>query len=171
MTNNNLTAPSNSLAGRGAGNDTLIGGGSTNILVGGEGDDLLIGGNGRDILIGGIGSDVLKAGKGDDILIAGNTDYDANDVALHSILAEWNSTRDYMTRVNNILNGSGSTNRLNGNYFFNATDVHDDGVKDTETGGKGRDWFFANIDGDHGAKVDKITDKAGNEIVTDINFV
>ena len=83
----------------GSGNDRIKGGGGDDILIGGEGDDLLVGGGGRDLLIGGVGSDRLVGNTDDDILIAGSTDFDSNDAALRSILAEWTSTREYATRI------------------------------------------------------------------------
>src|SRR5262249_23732056 len=103
----------------------LRGGGGNNILVGGAGDDLLIGGSGRDLLIGGRGRDRLQAGAGDDILVAARTDYDHNDLALRSILKEWVSGHDYLTRVHNLMNYQGMDG-LNGSYFLTNTTVHDD---------------------------------------------
>jgi WD40 repeat protein len=40
------------------------------------------------------------------------------------------------------------------------------------TGSAGRDWFFANLDGDGNAKnKDKITDLSANEFAEDIDFI
>ncbi len=89
----------------GSGNDALTGRSTVaTILVGGFGNDTHLGGSGRDILIGGFGSDTLNAGSGDDLLIAGSTIHDADQAALFAIFAEWtNTTRNFATRVNNIL--------------------------------------------------------------------
>ena len=141
----------------GDGNDRLKGGGGNNVLLGGDGDDQLIGGGGQNLLIGGSGADTLGAGFGDDLLIAGTTAYDANDVALAAIMAEWTSGRDYATRGAN-LTGTGSGPRNNGNYLLiasglNAT-VFDDGAIDVLQGGSGMDWFFASLSQDiiHGRR-------------------
>ncbi len=153
-----------------AGCDTLQGGGN-DILIGGAGDDLLIGGKARDLLIGGTGRDTIRGGKGDDLLISGTTDYDNNDVALRSIMAEWTSNHDYMTRVNNILGVGNALNiRLNGQFFLTSSTVHDDGSKDTETGGKGKDLFFLQTDGDNGAARDIITDSTTGEVKIDTSY-
>ena len=134
----------------GAGNDLLEGGAGPNVLLGAEGADRLIGGKGRDLLIGGLGADQLEGKDGDDILIGGRTIFDIDDdhvaagfdAALSAILAEWNSTRAYATRVAN-LRGTGSGTRLNGSYYLqNAVTVLDDSVADILTGSASQDWFF-----------------------------
>ena len=56
-------------------------------------------------------TDHLFGGNNDDILITGYTIYDANDIALRAILAEWTSSHDYLTRTRNLSNGSGSADR------------------------------------------------------------
>ena len=58
-------------------------------------------GGGRDLLIGGEGRDLLRA-VGDDLLIPGTTAFDANDMALAAITAEWTSGRSYNDRVANL---------------------------------------------------------------------
>jgi Ca2+-binding RTX toxin-like protein len=134
----------------GAGNDVLIGGHGPNVLVGGDGNDVLIGGSGRNILIGGGGSDLLIGGPRSDILIGGSTAWDTNDVALSALMAEWNSSHDYATRVAN-LSGTGTgasfANRLNGNYFLRTgspgATVFDDGARDYLFSGGGHDWYLA----------------------------
>lgn len=131
----------------GTGNDLLYGGGGNNLLLGGDGYDLLTGGRGRNILIGGRGSDLLYGAGGEDVLVAGSTIYDSGDAglareeALLALLAEWSSGRDYATRVNN-LNGIGSGERLNGDFFLNAETVEDDLAFDLLIGGSGLDWFL-----------------------------
>jgi Ca2+-binding RTX toxin-like protein len=124
----------------GAGNDKLSGAGGRNILVGGDGNDELDGGYDRSILIGGNGLDRLKGSAKDDILIGGRSAYDANEVALMSILSEWTSTRPLATRISNLSTGVGAGN----SYRLKLGDtVFDDGVRDTLYGGAGSDWFLA----------------------------
>ena len=151
----------------GVGNDRLEGGAGPNVLLGAEGADRLIGDKGRDLLIGGVGADQLEGKDGDDILIGGRTIYDIDDdhvaagfdEALSAILAEWNSTRAYATRVAN-LRGTGSGPRLNGFYFLkDAVTVLDDAMADTLTGSAGEDWFF------YKSTQDKLTDRKSDELV------
>ena len=108
--------------------------------MGGGGDDRLSGHSGRDILIGGAGSDRLVGGPDDDILIGGTTSFDADEVALLAIQAEWSSSRDLAARLAN-LRGPGTGDRLNGNVFLKASvagqTVFDDGVQDKMTGSSG----------------------------------
>jgi hypothetical protein len=104
-------------------------------------------GNNRDLLIAG-----PRAGffghAGEDILIGGTTVWDADPVALNSIMAEWTRTDlTYIERVNHLLNGGG----LNGGYTLNASTVHGNGVADYLEGGYA-DWtdhapnlFFAEM--------------------------
>ena len=91
------------------------------------------------------GADRLGGGPGDDILIGGTTAFDANEQALAAIRAEWNSARDFATRVAN-LSGIGTGPRANGNFFLwldgpEAT-VFDDGAADVLNGAAGLDWDF-----------------------------
>ena len=141
-------------------------GGGPTVLLGAEGDDKLVGFSGRNILIGGLGADRLVGGWNDDLLIAGRTAFDIDDEALEdgfdevleSILAEWNSTRDYATRVANLRDGSGSTDRLNGEFFLKKGEtVFDDDEVDVLTGAAGLDWFFFDPD------LDELTDGQPNE--------
>lgn len=138
----------------GAGDDHLVGGGVGSVLIGGPGDDMLIGTIGRDILIGGDGRDRLVGQGGEDILIGGSTSFTsgddddllANNAALLSILAEWNSDRDLETRMSNI-DGSGAGPDFDArdnadNYFQWGVTVTDDGDEDVLTGSAGTDWFF-----------------------------
>ena len=151
----------------GAGNDRLEGGAGPNVLLGAEGADRLTGGKGRDLLIGGLGADQLEGKDGDDILIGGRTIFDIDDdhvaagfdEALSTILAEWNSTRAYATRVANI-RGTGSGPRLNGSYFLqDAVTVLDDAIADTLTGSAGQNWFF------YKSGQDKLTERKPDEWV------
>lgn len=122
---------------------------SNDILVGGDGDDSLKGGKGRDVLIGGLGSDKLEGGDDDDLLIGGFTSYDENINSLKLIMAEWNSSNDYVARAQNLRSGTGVL-RNNQNLMLavvgpNRT-VFDDGQRDDMNGNDGRDWFFADLD-------------------------
>jgi Ca2+-binding RTX toxin-like protein len=128
------------------GGNTLTGDAQGNILIGGAGADTIVGGSGRSILIGDKGPDTITAGSGDTILIGGFTDFDsssvAHDLALESILAEWQSSNSYATRISHIKNGGG----LNGsNTLVFGVTVHDDGSANTLIGGSGNDWFFKGI--------------------------
>jgi hypothetical protein len=135
----------------GDGSDKLTGGSGNDVLVGGAGNDTLTGGGGRDLLIGGDGSDNLT-GSGDtqdDILIAGTTSFDASTAALNAIMAEWTSAHDYTTRVKNLTNGTGSSDRLNGNYFLQlGQTVFNDAYTDT-LNYSGQDWLFYDTSRDH----------------------
>jgi autotransporter-associated beta strand protein len=156
-----------------SGHDLLKGGAGHDVLLGGDGFDAVFGGGGRDLIIGGRDSDLLLGNADDDLLIAGTTAFDNQDTALLAILAEWTSSRNYQTRVENIRGtGSGSSfdNRLNGDFFLNAggpfRTVFDDGAIDVLSGNSGRDWFFANTGG---ANRDLITDRAQNEFADDVD--
>ena len=97
-------------------------------------------GMGNDLLIGGLGEDTLKGSAGEDILIGGTTDYDADEMGLRSIMAEWTAKRSFATRVKNLTNGSG----LNGQYvLILGLTVRDDLALDLLTGSLGSDWFFS----------------------------
>jgi uncharacterized delta-60 repeat protein len=151
----------------GDGNDRLKGGNGPNVLVGGTGDDFLVGGDNRDLLIGGTGADRLVGNGGDDILLGGITSYDAADVALATLMAEWTSTHDFATRVANIANQANRPdfgNRLNDNYFLvdagAGQTVFNDSSKDTLQGDAGKDWFFTGA-------ADKLTDLT----TADLDFI
>jgi Ca2+-binding RTX toxin-like protein len=159
----------------GDGNDRLKGGGGNDILIGGAGDDLIAGGSGRDMIIGGSGSDRLVGDAEDDILIAGTIVFDADRAALDDILAEWTSSRDYATRVANLMGtGSGSSfsDRLNGDTFLRSTGtnatVFDDAVADVLTGSSGLDWFLFNNDGN--GLEDRVTDLHVGEFFSDLDI-
>jgi Ca2+-binding RTX toxin-like protein len=136
----------------GQGNDTITSLASlSSVLVGNGGNDLLTGGAGRDILVGGLGNDTIQGGGSDDILIGGWTSLDALPNAWRSILAEWQSTRTYAQRTNNIL-GVGIDPRLNGEFYLNrSADLVADtvfgelGSSDLMTGGLQQDWFFGEL--------------------------
>jgi hypothetical protein len=147
--------------------ETLLGGAGNDVLVGGDGDDQLEGGGGRDVMTGGRGRDVLRGGNGEEILIAGWTRFDNSIAALDLILAEWTSSNSYQTRIDNLRNGTGAL--LAGRAVklaANSRDrtVFDDDQRDVLSGERGRDWFFADLDGLDGDD-DEITDRALNELV------
>ena len=138
----------------GDGDDLLFSGSGNDVLLGGAGFDVLMGRGGRDLIIGGTGSDFIVGNSGEDILVAGTTAFDANAAARDAIMAEWTSSRDYTTRVENITNsGSGIDfdDRLNGDVFLIASGVDatvfDDEATDLLIGGRGLDLYFANLDG------------------------
>jgi Ca2+-binding RTX toxin-like protein len=151
----------------GDGNDQLTGGSGPAVLVGGNGNDTLRAGAGRCILIGGAGGDTLSGGRGDCVLIGGTTHYDANPQALAMLLAEWNDTGGYRSRVANLL---GPNPGLNGRYFLNpgtaatpttpamAATVRDDSAADALFGGSNSNWFF---------RGGKVADRVANRLVKD----
>ena len=124
------------------GNDLLDGGSDDDVILAGDQNDLASGGSGRDILFGGDGTDELNGGAEDDIVVP--TSRTALPIAgLLTIRAEWTSARDYSTRVANITDGSGSTERLNEGYFLQpGSTVTNDTARDELTGGDSLDWFF-----------------------------
>jgi parallel beta-helix repeat protein len=139
------------------GNDLITGGSGDDYIDGGAGIDVIFGGDGRDILVGGLGLDIVTGNADDDILIGGV--YTGGRNSLAALFAEWNSGHNYTTRVNNLRNGGG----LNGSFVLNATTVFDDAVPDILLGLQGRDWFLSDLE-------DDITDKAANEVLTDIEI-
>ncbi len=158
----------------GDGNDALNGGGSGgddgatdggdqgDILVGGSGNDNLKGTDGRNVLIGGVGKDDITGGAGDDLLIGGSTLYDTHVLSLKLIMAEWNSTRIYETRIANLRSSAGPV--LGGTVVRLKTTGIDRTVfevtdKDTLKGGDERDWYFADLGWDD------LKDKKSNEIL------
>jgi hypothetical protein len=135
----------------GNGGNTLVGDSQGNILIGGTGKDTITGGTGASILIGDKGADQIRGGSGGDILIGDATTFDAmttaNEAALMSILAEWQSSASYATRFHDIDTGTGGG--LNGTAKLNfGTTVKDDGAGDTVTAAassKALDWFFQGV--------------------------
>jgi hypothetical protein len=130
--------------------NTLTGNALGNILIGGTKADTLTGGSGRSILIGGKGIDTVTGGADQDILIGGYTTYDpsslANDLALESILDEWQSGGSPSDRHDHIVGSK--PGGLNGSNFLKlgttpGTTVRDDNGANTLTDGAGPNWFFA----------------------------
>jgi hypothetical protein len=105
----------------------------------------LIADKGLSNITGGSGG----SASGGDILIGGYTSYDtmsaANELALMSILAEWQSGDSYTTRATDINTGTGGG--LNGTNKLNwGVTVFDNGKANTLTAQAGSaavDWFFA----------------------------
>ena len=124
------------------GNDYLSGDSGNDIVDGGVGADILFGGSGRDILIGGDGRDVLYGGLHDDLLIGGSTSLSNEELAL--ISHEWNSSRSYSMRLNNIRNVSPSPSRANGDAFLASQTLQNDTARDILFGQLGTDAFFGN---------------------------
>ena len=72
------------------------------------------------------------------------TKYDNHLAALCGIMSEWRSSNSFEDRINNIYDGSGTTNRANGLYFLDNTTVDvSDGERDELDGGSGSEWFIA----------------------------
>jgi hypothetical protein len=139
----------------GNGGNTLTGNAQGNILIAGTGTNTIAGGSGRSLLIADTGASMIMGGSGGsasggDILIAGSTTYDtmtaANEAALMSILAEWQSADSNSARFARINTGNGGG--LNGRNKLNyGTTALDNGKVNTLTGQPGLavlDWFFAN---------------------------
>jgi hypothetical protein len=123
------------------GNRLRLGGTFENVL-GSRFADYLLGGPGRNILIGGMGADVLLGRSGEDILIGATVSFnDSGLLALQAIAAEWHSPRSYRERVQNLIDGTGSQERLNGDAFLHSATLSDDGETDRLFGGSARDWF------------------------------
>ena len=149
----------------------------SSVLVGGSGGGLLYGGSGRNLLIAGTGAGtLLYAGGAGDILIGGYTSYDSNTAsdqpALAYIMAEWDSTASYSTRVNQ-LSGMNGSRGLNGSYFLNSSTVFDNAHTDYLYGyslasGNSLDWFFAHTT--HGGNIngDPVYNKVKGEVLTGI---
>lgn len=155
----------------GSGNDTLIGnalanrlsgGGGNDVLVGGAGNDSLEGGPGINIMIGGAGADHIVGGDFGDLLLTATYQFEQNVNALAALLAEWASANPYFTRITHltgVLPGG-----ANGGFTFTQDTVIDDFIRDTLTGGAGRDWFIGTS-----LSADTVTDRAVDEVFTQID--
>ena len=112
------------------------------MLVGGNGNDILNGGNGRDLLIGSQDNDDLDGGTDDDVLIGGYTIYDGNVAALDAVMAIWNSSASFSSRV--------ATLTASGGWLQANVTVFDDDDHDALVGNAGRDLYFGdNNPADH----------------------
>jgi Ca2+-binding RTX toxin-like protein len=123
----------------GAGDDLLDGGEGNDIVLGGAGRDTLLGADGRDLLFGGLGRDTLLGGSGDDLLFGGSVTFEADWPPLRAARDEWASARGYEARVQNLRDGTGSADRLNGTAVLTEATVTDDGEQDILIGGPDRD--------------------------------
>jgi Ca2+-binding RTX toxin-like protein len=138
----------------GIGDDRMKGGAGHDVLLGGAGEDLLIGGDGRDLMIDGTDADRMVGNADDDVLVAGSTAYDADQVALAALMAEWTRTDlSYADRVAHLQGASGGHNQGCVLTTAGAATVYDDGAADVLTGGAGADWFLTD-----GQVKDKVTD-------------
>jgi hypothetical protein len=133
----------------------------SSVLEGGGNGDILYGGSARNLLIAGSGTATLYAGSAGDILIGGTTSYDNNLTALAYLMAEWDSTDSYTTRIKKLSGGGG----LNGSYILNSTTVSDNSLSNYLYGGVGLDWFFAHM---KGKNVDKVYNLTSGETITSI---
>jgi hypothetical protein len=159
----------------GGSNDTINAQGLavSSALVGGGNGDVLYGGSARNLLIAGPGTATLQAGSAGDILIGGTTSYDNNttsdQTALAYIMAEWDSSASYSTRVGQ-LDGKLKTG-LNGQYLLNSTTVSDNNAADLLYGdslatGNTLDWYFAHLKGKR--NVDRVINQVSGEVVSQI---
>ena len=136
---------------RGAsGRDDLTGSGGADIVDGGRGAEEVVGGADRDFVIGGRGADNVFGNGGSDLIVSGSVLL--RTVDLESILSEWQSSRDYEERVDNIVDGSGGGVRENGDIFLtvggDSETVLGDSFDDVSTGGDALDVFFSSVSDD-----------------------
>jgi hypothetical protein len=113
-------------------------------------------------IFGGAGADRLIGDADDDILIGGYTAHDGDLLALRLIAAEWNSTRSYPGRIDNL---RGTTpGGLNGPALLRAdVTTWDDRAVDLLAGEAGRDWFLFNADRDG------VVAPASSELLDDVD--
>jgi uncharacterized delta-60 repeat protein len=147
-----------------AGNDSIESQNGNDIVVGGDGNDFIRGSGNRDIVIGGKGKDDLSGGSSDDILIAGNTSHDSNLSSLQALLAEWTSSNDYTTRINNLRNGGGANGSVKLVTSGSGQNVFNDNSKDSLKGADGRDWFIRSTS----TASDVLADRASDETITTV---
>ncbi len=131
--------------------DNIEGGPGNDIVLGGEAPDTIQGQSGLDVIVGGTGADNIVGADGEDLLISGSTTLDHE--ALETVRAEWQETsRTAVTRRQNLIDGTGSAERNNGDVFLLSSganqNVFDDAEADTVRGNEGRDWFFVNLNDD-----------------------
>ena len=157
-------------------NDTLIGNSLTNILSGNGGDDVLsglagndtlIGGAGRNILIGGDGADQLTGGLTEDIMLGAKSTYENDTVALNALRSEWSSASSFSDRQAHLMGTLAGG--LNGGFTLTPSTVKEDSIKDTLTGGSGKDWYLRNSFGATAAFHDTVTDADVDSVFTEIS--
>ncbi|WP_162006622.1 pre-peptidase C-terminal domain-containing protein [Roseimaritima sediminicola] len=158
----------------GDGDDRLQGAAAGDLLLGGDGDDQLLGGRDRDVLVGGTGADHLLGQAGDDLLIAGAFKSAWRDDAFAAVMAEWQSSRDYQTRIANLRGDTSDPNYgdgVNGSHVLTVDDSEsaftDDGSKDRITGAAGLDWYFANLS--RGTAADQLSGLNRQELTSDLS--
>ncbi len=149
----------------GSGNDLLIGNSLNNVLLGndgndvltgGAGNDALAGGNGKNIQIGGNGVDALTGGSSEDLLLGARYTGEADTASLTALLAEWISASSFDNRVAHLLGTLAGG--ANVGFTLTSATVKEDGVKDTLTGGSGKDWYLRNSLGAVVANRDTVND-------------
>jgi hypothetical protein len=129
----------------GTGSDTLTDSSSGNsiLVANGVASTLTDTGTGYNLLIGaGPGGDTIT-GNGNDILVGGTPSYDNNIAALDAILAEWDSSDSYTTRINKIMDGVTAGSSA---YALNASTIAPDSSANTLKDGSAssqNNWFIA----------------------------
>lgn len=126
----------------GVGHDSLDGGAGADLGLGGFGDDGVFGGAGRDLLVGNYGSDMVSGGGDDDVVIGGATKYDGNLTALAQILATWNGSALYATRVSQLRSSSFAYHLKSLSQITDSASVYDDFARDSVSGDSGSDFFL-----------------------------
>jgi Ca2+-binding RTX toxin-like protein len=124
------------------GHDWLFGFAGNDVLTGRAGNDWLFGGADSDLLIGGNGTDWLYGESGDDLLVSGRTIYDSLPRPLSRLQEEWTSSRPYLTRVANLLSGTGPALAGTGIRLERGSRVFADSAQDYVFGSDGLDLFF-----------------------------
>lgn len=177
----------------GAGNDTLIGGGSSTIegragddqIVGTAGDDMLDGGEGNDFIDAGAGGDYITPGSGNDSVQGGDGDDYVFDESGRDLI-ETGGGADYVSDTsgdNTVRTGAGRDVIYlgDGNDFVNAGTEADDvyagpgndsvfgqGGADSIGGGEGDDKLYGDNGGDYlypGEGNDSIYGGANNDFI------
>ena len=163
----------------------LQGNAASNRLVGTAFMDTIEGGGGNDFIFGGLGDDVLFGGAGDDTLNGGEGTDQASyarmsasvsiDLALNGRQPLSGSGRDTLLSIedlvgssfNDVLRGSGDTNRLYGEQGADLLDGRSG--SDILFGGIGNDSLFGGSDNDSlfgGGDNDSITGGVGNDTLS-----
>ena len=106
-----------------------------------EGQDLIIGGTGADTVYGWPAGYTLGSNTGD-LFIAGTTNLSLS--ALDAVLAEWDSSDSYATRVADLSGANGPVGANGGNYLISGTTVIGSTAVDEIFGtvGSDDDWYL-----------------------------